>query len=79
MSGIGVKAQILVEPRVLRPRTLPLRTVQEGGWLAVGGHQPVGNRRSGLGGRNLPTGISAHPGSADSGKDRRLRQRRSPL
>ncbi len=35
MSGIGVKAQILVEPRVLRPRTLPRRTVQEGGWLAV--------------------------------------------
>lgn len=35
MSGIGVKAQILVEPRILRPRTLPRRTIREGGWLAV--------------------------------------------
>ncbi len=35
MSTIGVKAQILVEPRLLRPRTLPRRTVTEGGWLAV--------------------------------------------
>ena len=35
MSGIGVKAQILVEPRALRPRTLPRRSIQEGGWLAV--------------------------------------------
>ena len=35
MSGIGVKAQILVEPRTLRPRTLPRRSIQEGGWLAV--------------------------------------------
>ncbi len=35
MSAIGVKAQILVEPRILRPRTLPRRTVEGGGWLAV--------------------------------------------
>lgn len=35
MSGIGVKAQMLVEPRTLRPRTLPRRSVEEGGWLAV--------------------------------------------
>ena len=35
IRGIGVKAQILVEPHTLRRRTLPRRPVQEGGWLAV--------------------------------------------
>lgn len=35
MSGIGVKAQILVEPHTLQPRTLPRRSIQEGAWLAV--------------------------------------------
>lgn len=35
MSGIGVKTQMLVEPRLLRPRTLPRRPIKEGGWLAV--------------------------------------------
>ena len=35
MSEISVKAQILVEPRTLSARTLPRRSVQEGGWLAV--------------------------------------------
>ncbi len=35
MSEVSVKAQILVEPRTLSPRTLPRRSVQEGGWLAV--------------------------------------------
>ena len=35
MSGIGVKAQILVEPHTLQSRTLPRRSIQEGAWLAV--------------------------------------------
>ncbi len=35
MGGIGVKAQLLIEPRNLQPRTLPRRAMAEGGWLAV--------------------------------------------